>query len=315
MSWDTLIHAYTYSVYRADAISPNLAQKLAEDLKSLVTERVLPQDIILKTVVLGQGALWKHRMFRNAPVNGHKKGPPPAQSAMIESTIVGHLLLMHRTLLEVGIAQIAEGTPEDAGEFDLAQRITAAFRRTLPALRIANKWLRANLRYITQASQPAGDTETGSSKSRGRERRRNGDRRSGSVSLTLSFPGLQEFWRTYAQFSTALMRAFPLDKLPKLATALEEDVEMAGFLPLKKFVPNEVVGVGAATSNKEGGKGVPNGTSAPAYQTLLPDQVHPNEEQLMRIEDLLADAHAFAKDEVRDRYMRFWIAYSLTWLL
>ncbi|KAI0693694.1 hypothetical protein C8T65DRAFT_720824 [Cerioporus squamosus] len=255
----------------ADAISPNLAQKLADDFKSLVTERVLPLDIILKTIVLAQGALWKHRMFRTAPANGHKKGPHPAVSTAIENSIVGHLLLMHRVLLEVGIAQIAEGAPEDNGEADLAQRITAAFRRTLPALRIASKWLRANLRYLTQSSQVAGEPDT-TAKAKGRDRRRGGERRSSSMSLTLS--------------------------LPKLATALEEDVEMAGFLPLKKFVPNEVVSVSAATPNKDGVKGVPNGASTPAYQTLLPDQVHPNEEQLMRIDDLLGDAEALARDEL-----------------
>ncbi|RDX41864.1 hypothetical protein OH76DRAFT_1489122 [Lentinus brumalis] len=276
----------------ADAISPNLASKLADEFKSLVTERVLPLDIILKTVVLAQGALWKHRMFRTAPTNGHKKGLPPAVSTAVENSIVGHLLLMHRVLLEVGIAQIAEGAPEDNGEADLAQRITAAFRRTLPALRIASKWLRANLRYLTQSSQLVGEVETNSVKAKGRDRRRGGERRSSSMSLTLSIPSLSEFWRTYAQFSTALIRAFPVDKLPKLATALEEDVEMAGFLPLKKFVPNEVVGVAAGTPNKEGLK------PAPAYQTLLPDQVHPNEEQLMRIDDLLRDAEALAIDEL-----------------
>ena len=231
-------------------------------------------------------------MFRTSSTNGHKKGQSVASSAAVESTIASHLLAMHRMLLEVGIVQIAEAPPEDAGEHDLAQHITAAFRRTLPALRMASKWIRANLRYITQSGQQDGNAI----KAKGRDRRRGGERRSSSMSLMTPIPGLAEFWYTYAQFSTALLRAFPPEKLPALATTLEEDVEMAGFLPLKKFVPIEVVGVAPV---KEGTKNARSG-HAIVMQTLLPpEQVHPNEEQLMRIADLLADAQALANDEVR----------------
>ena len=252
-------------------------------------------DIILKAVVISQGALWKHRMFRAAPSNGHKKGPSSATWSAIESSIATHLLMMHRVLLEVGIVQIAEVPPEDAVEHDLAQSITAAFRRTLPALRIASKWLRANLRHVNQPTQP--DSESNSSRSKGRDRRRGGDRRAASISTSLTFPGLPEFWRAYAQFSTALHRAFPPDKLPKLVTTLEEDVEMAGFSPLKKFVPGEVVG---ATLNKEGPKDAHIGCVNGVPQVVPPEQVHPNEEQLMRIADLLVDAQAIVRDEVCD---------------
>ena len=259
-----------------------------------MTDRVLPLDIILKTIVLAQGALWKHRMFRTTSANGHKKGPSPALSAAVENSIASHLLLMHRMLLEVGIMQMNEAPPEDVGEHDLAQRITAAFRRTLPALRIASKWIRANLRYVSQVGQQsANGAAEPESKSKGRDRRRGGDRRSSSISLGISIPGLPEFWRTYAQFSSALLQAFPTDRLPKLVTILEEDVEMAGFLPLKKFVPTEVVG--ADIPSKENAKGV---GSVPASRVLPVEQVHPNEEQLMRIADLLEDAQAVANDEV-----------------
>ncbi|TBU22433.1 hypothetical protein BD311DRAFT_676088 [Dichomitus squalens] len=285
----------------AEALSPNLSNKLAEDFRSLVSERILPLDIVLKTTVLAQGALWKHRMFRSAPTNGHRKGSSLSTTSVVESSIAGHLLMMHRILLEVGVVQIAEAPPEDAGEHDLAQRITAAFRRTLPALRIASKWLRANMRYVGQPA-PSGangvEAETSSSKLKGRDRRRGNDWRSPSVSLSLTIPGLSEFWRAYAQFSTALHKAFPTEKLPKLVTTLEEDVEMAGFSPLKRFVPGEVVSaVGAAGASKDGAKDVRSGSANRAAQPILPEQVHPNEEQLMRIADLLVDAQAIVKDE------------------
>lgn len=273
----------------AEAISPDLPQKLSEDFKSLISDRVLPLDIILKVIVLSEGALWKHRMFRTSAVNGAKKGQSVASSAAVESSIASHLLLMHRVLLEVGIVQIAEAPPEDAGEHDLAQRITAAFRRTLPALRMAGKWVRVNIRYVANSTQ-----DGGAAKAKGRDRRRNSDKRSSSMSLTTPIPGLTEFWRAYAQFSTALLRAFPPQELPTLTTTLEEDVEMAGFLPLKTFVPSEVVGAG---TSKAGSKEARN--DAAGGQTVPPEQVHPNVEQLMRIADILADAQALAKHEVR----------------
>ena len=53
--------------------------------------------------------------------------------------------------MQIGEKELAE-KPEDSIQDnlsrDLAQRITAIFRRTLPALRIASKWLRSNISYI-----------------------------------------------------------------------------------------------------------------------------------------------------------------------
>ncbi|KAI0672500.1 hypothetical protein C8Q78DRAFT_755992 [Trametes maxima] len=298
-----VLHAlWRLPMEEAEAIAPKLSQKIADDFKALVSERVLPLDIILKAVVLAQGALCKHRMFRGSSSNGHKKSIPAAASAAVESSIAAHLLAMHRVLLEVGIVQVAEAPPEDAGEHDLAQHITAEFRRTLPALRIASKWVRANIRYLAQARQQASgngvpaDSDVGSSKPKGRDRRRGHDGRSNSAPPALSIPGLPGFWQVYAQFSTSLWRTFPQDKLPKVATTLEEDIELAGFLPLKKFIPSEVVDAAAAA--RENAKESRNGASNSPFQVVQPEQVHPNEEQLMRIADLLADAQALARDEI-----------------
>ncbi|KAI0640404.1 hypothetical protein C8Q79DRAFT_1004246 [Trametes meyenii] len=297
-----VLHAlWRLPMEEAETIAPNLSQKIADDFKGLVLERVLPLEIILKAVVLAQGALCKHRMFRNSTSNGHRKSVPAKASAAVESSIAAHLLAMHRVLLEVGVVQIAEAPPEDAGEHDLAQRITAEFRRTLPALRIASKWLRANIRYLAQAWQQANgngvptDVDVGSSKPKGRDRRRH-DGRSTSAPPALAIPGLTKFWQVYAQFSTNLWRAFPQDKLPKVATTLEEDIELSGFLPLKKFIPSEVID--AAATAREHAKENRNGAPNSPFQVVQPEQVHPNEEQLMRIADLLADAQALARDEI-----------------
>ncbi|KAL7284547.1 hypothetical protein ACG7TL_001839 [Trametes sanguinea] len=296
-----VLHAlWRISPEEAQTIAPQLAKKVADDFKALVSERVLPSDIITNTIILAQGALWKHRMFRNSSSNGHRKSGPAGASAAIESSIAGHLLAMQRVLLEVGIVQIAEAPAEDTAEHDLAQRITAEFRRTLPALRIAGKWLRANLRYLAQAWQQLVASEEGEmtpSKQNSRDRRRGGDRRASGGPPAMIVPGLRQFWRTYAHFSTVLWRAFPQERLPKITTTLEEDVEMAGFLPLKKFVPNDVVSVVGAS--KDAAKDVSNGAAHNGgFQVVQPEQVHPNEEQLMRISDLLADALALARDDI-----------------
>ncbi|KAI0634007.1 hypothetical protein C8Q77DRAFT_1055468 [Trametes polyzona] len=285
----------------AESIAPNLPQKIADEFRALVSDRVLPHDIILTVIVLAQGALWKHRMFRNSGAGAHKRSMSATAAAAVEGSIATHLLAMHRVLLEVGVVQIAEAPPEDAAENDLAQRITAEFRRTLPALRIASKWVRANLRYLAQvwqqlvAADAAADATT-ASKTKGRDRRREGDRRSSGAPLAIPvMPSLADFWQSYARFATALWRVFPQQKLPKLATSLDEDVEMAGFLPLKKFVPSEVVS--ASTSPKDTPSD-DHGVAASRSKLLPPEQVHPNEEQLMRISDLLADAQALARDEI-----------------
>ncbi|CDO71518.1 hypothetical protein BN946_scf184910.g17 [Trametes cinnabarina] len=284
----------------AHTIAPNLAQKVAEDFKSLVSDRVLPSDIISNVVVLAQGALWKHRMFRNPSSNGHRRNMHAGAATAIESAIAGHLLAVHRVLLEVGIVQIAEAPTEDTAEHDLAQRITAEFRRTLPALRTGSKWLRANLRYLSQAWQQLVASEEGEgppAKPKSRDRRRGSDRRSSGGSGTAVAPGLREFWRTYAHFSTVLRRAFPQDRLPKTTTTLEEDVEMAGFQPLKRFVLSEVVSVVGVAKDapKEGSN---NGAAHNGFRMVQPEQVHPNEEQLMRIADLLSDAVSLARDDI-----------------
>ena len=59
----------------------NLAQKIADDVKGLVSERVLPFDIILKTIVLAQGALWKHRVFRGGSSHSHRRSMPAGAAA------------------------------------------------------------------------------------------------------------------------------------------------------------------------------------------------------------------------------------------
>ena len=241
---------------------------------ALVSERVLPIDLIMRVIIVAEGALWKHRTFRSssAGANGRSR-IAGSQLLVTESQIATHVMALHRTLLAVGIQELKEAPQED----DLAQRITATFRRTLPALRIASKWLRANLPYVLQSHDPSIRLENEQS-----------SQRNVHVSRPEShffIEGLAQFWAAYAEFSNALLSNFPVEKLPPFDATLEEDVEVAAFLPLKRAISDQRI-----SSNDD--RRAASSAQEPMSVNSSRTQAHPNEEQLMRIADLLADAQA-----------------------
>lgn len=80
---------------------------------------------------------------------------------------------------------------------------------------------------------------------------------------------VERFAETYSDLLRHMGVLFPLEQLPKLYDPLEEDHDMKGFSPLKRGMMD---------------KGESDG---PAGDARL--EVHPNEEQLMRISDILLD--------------------------
>lgn len=287
-----------------------LAEKVAVEYEKLVTELVIPADIISKVIILSQGALWKHRMIRQPSERVKLRSP-----LQVETRIVSHLLALHRALLGIAAVEVKEKPEEDAPKGDLAQRITAKFRRMLPALRMSGKWVRGNLRYLSQARRPGepppsapapppqsqsteaatGGESVRSPKGKGRDggrREAKPPRPPHSVEIYL----LPSFWKAYVGFVNALTETFPVDDLPKLVAPLEEDVDVLGFLPLKKFMMGDVKSVGASRpeSPKENG----NGKGKKGAANVARDQVHPNVEQLMRIWDMHGDAKAVSEDDV-----------------
>jgi protein SMG7 len=246
-----------------------------QDFRELVAERHLPIDMISNVVVLAQSALWKHRMIRDSP-SKHRQDPPtstPESSIVTEWRMLHHLLDIHSALMETGKDQLKDLPSLDAVDNDLAQRITAVFRRTLPALRIASKWLRANVGYVM------GDLEFKAYQDKEKLRSVTVEKKSTKKFSAHSVHTIR-FWQGYAQFVTMLSQAFPPSKLPALTTPLEEDVDLRGFLPMKKLI------MGTATSTPDVATGG------------LKESPHPNEEQLMRISDLLSDASALLSAEV-----------------
>ncbi|KAL0945768.1 hypothetical protein HGRIS_012057 [Hohenbuehelia grisea] len=280
-----VLHAlWRLNIHKMDTLAPGQARMVADEFRTLVSDRILSPEVISRLVVLSEGALWKHRMLRDSNVSSKKpdtasqasSASSSSSNTAMEARIFTHLLSVHQVLLEVGLIESAEPPPTDAAEGDLAQHITAVFRRTLPALRIAGKWLRANFPYVisrytsssgttsaVHADQTAGDAESAQ------------DDATSNVAVSV-----RRFFEIYARFASALSRAFPPEKLPALKTFFEEDVEMRGFLPLHRLIGELPVATAALATESASGE----------IQKPVEEQVHPNVEQLMRIGDLLNDA-------------------------
>jgi len=259
----------TYIFSRMRSLSPKHNEKVAQDFYFLLSDRHLSIDMILNTVVLAQGALWKHRMIRDPTQHRSRSDSTPDSSVLIEWSILDHFLDLYRILLDVGKKELAD-PPE---ETDLAQKISATFRRTLPALRIASKWLRANFKYLGQDQEFVAFQAKEKSKN-STVSKRDPNKMSGYSIKTI------RFWKSYASFALALSQAFPMQKLPPFEAPLEEDIEMRGFLPLRNLI----------------------GERRKIGDTMLilsaREQVHPNVEQLMRISDLLDDVKSLLNVEV-----------------
>ncbi|KAG6919120.1 hypothetical protein DXG01_008927 [Tephrocybe rancida] len=267
-------------IKKMESLSRRHSKIVLDAFITLLSQRYLPTDMISNAVVLSQGALWKHRMIRTPSTTNQNRRPelpppPEGTSIIIEWHILEHLLDLHRGLLEVGLEELQVPPPKDAPGDDLAQRITATFRRSLPALRIASKWLRANFKYVNQDHEFDAFQET--KRTEGTNVVQNPNFKVARTSVRT-----QRFWQAYASFVSQLSRTFELHKLPPLTAPLDEDIDMRGFLPLKNMMGGESAGMDGASAS---------GTSLPTQD------VHPNDLQLMRIADLIHDAKEVAKLE------------------
>jgi hypothetical protein len=83
---------------------------------------------------------------------------------------------------------------------------------------------------------------------------------------------LAQFWPAYGEMLTLLARVFPADQLQGINVKLEEEIELSGFSPMK----------GSLDTNN----------------TVPAGQVHPNDEYLLRISDILTDAALIADADV-----------------
>lgn len=246
-----------------DTVAPGLNDRLLVTFRSLIAERHLPLNNVIETVIMAQGALWKHRMLRDPGEESR------TSASVIESRIARHTLGTYITLMDVGLHQIQIGSKELGVQDsdDLAQKITAPFRRMLPALRLASKWLRANLKYVLQAQSRADEARQGS----------------------IFIDNLESFWETYARFMLEISRVFLTAKLPSTPKPLREDNELRGFLPFTKFLAS-------SDSSDVSDRLEPRGA-------ITQSDEHPNEDHLMRIAGLVEDACAIASTKVRNHVL------------
>lgn len=239
------------------------SERVIAELKSMVSDRILPPEIITKTVVLALGALWVHRMFPN-PLHRELR-----RRTLVESLIIVHILEIFRALIDISIRQLtdADGSPRDSS-LDLAQFISAVMRRMLPSLRICAKWLTVNLDTVCGPSAPSAIEVQGT---------------------------IAKLWDAYSGFSSLLLRVFSpndLRKLRPMRAPLDEDVDLSGFAPLKNAMLEHI-------HNPASG------------EILASNDVHPNDEQLMRVRDFIADAKTIAADEVKTNGVATTVAHLI----
>ncbi|KAK7444496.1 hypothetical protein VKT23_015177 [Stygiomarasmius scandens] len=284
-----LLHAlWKLAREKNDENTIQLAHEIFRDFHVLASQRHLPEDFIVNVVVAAQGALWTQRMLRQSPSHrkarssGNNSAIPSTSdilpSPVIESRIFTHLLSLYHALLAVGIDALRDPPPisMDAGKGEdgaLAQRIAVELKRTLPALRIASKWLRANFKYVMSDPEAAGNDPDSDDNDDGKEKSKS------KVSISSASTCTIDFWEQYAEFLRALSRIFPLDHLPTSIFPLKEDTELRGWSPLKDMLEERF---DSSDTTEDVTEDVPHGES----------EVHPNVVQLMRIKDLLDDGKA-----------------------
>ncbi|KAJ6603347.1 hypothetical protein DFH09DRAFT_898944 [Mycena vulgaris] len=308
------------------ALSAHTARAFAR----LVAARALPEELIVRIGVLAQGAVWAGRMLAPAPApSAPTPAPVPAAPSTLTPVIqakrdlqaaqLAHLLALHTALLGVGVEELGGVDVHAHARGELAERISAEFRRTLPALRVGSKWVLGNWGWV-RAAGVADEQRNG--QGQGQER---GGEDADAEEWTELRAQLGRFWATYAEFLRRLSRTFPIALLPALAIPaspgqgagekdgedaeveleleLEEDVDMRGWLPLRGLMggPCPLPATSASSSDDDGEANTRAEVATPKTtrrRTVgLREEVHPNVEQLMRIADLLRDGRQIVELE------------------
>ena len=289
--------------------------------RTVIAERLLVSDAVIKVVTTSLAALWDSRMSRSTlsrSKNGSTMAPQASSTSVqdaaapttkhnLEPQILLHVVSVLKILLARSTIETIElldsnesqrGGADQGTRVPAAQNISAVLRRALPAIRVLTKWLVSQLDYVSRVHARVEASE------RRRHRVSNGDEaqhvsslESSATSRDSSDPtrvsleefrtGLDSLWLAYADFANILKVAFPQGELPldllDEGVWLEEDVELLGFVPLRRGM--------------KGTAGEANVVSAREIRRVGRD-VHPNDEQLMRVADVLRDAVDLAESHV-----------------
>lgn len=249
----------------------NVRPKTLRQLEVLLRDRQLPSETIAKITATSVALQWHARStasLSNTVLDEAGQGSKGKRGPEFEVAALLTALSVFETLFKVATAEMQEVLASAAyaekkvlaesaiiidqdDELALHQHISAVLRRVLPSLRIISKWMKIHLEYVSRIAPASGDL----------------------------LPAGLSFWRSYVLLVASVSQVFPIEQLPSLSGALEEDVDMKGFLPLS---------LGATTTATLG-------------MQVNDDQhhdVHPNEEQLMRISDLQVDARLMSQTSV-----------------
>ncbi|GAK68270.1 uncharacterized protein PAN0_059d6511 [Moesziomyces antarcticus] len=247
--------------------------------------------------------------------SSRKRAPSPETGRCVEFQVTAHVLGVFRELCAVDTTETrkaleaskaaAAALGDDGAEASPIRNLTAVVRRTLPAMRIVTKWTKTHLEYMQriekrarEAVQQFGDADQEVVRS-GMEVRPDSEQPNAHHTAYVdTLEAMDRCWSQYVDMINSLRYAFPFDALPNIgkvgavgaaALCLEEDSDMRGFAPTRKATQSTIpggttisVGMGEACANME---------------AVRPSQVHPNEEQLMRIADLMIDAKVIAESD------------------
>ena len=238
----------------------NLVADHAAHLGRLLADRAVPAEVIVKTIVMAITCHWDIRL-REAPESDD-------QDSDHEGAALWYLFNIAGVMLDVADQEVKDGLGPDrlAGMNDetVVDEVMSGEDDSLTAL---YPYITAVLRRLLPALRIFSKWLKANA----------------SLLSENSIAQQEEFWTTYASFCRHLEALFPLAQLPELSDALEEDFDMRGFSPLKRGMMEPRRGT---ESNEQGlrDSGVGHTVS----------DVHPNEEQLMRISDLLCDGKLIA---------------------
>ncbi|PWN23271.1 hypothetical protein BCV69DRAFT_113965 [Microstroma glucosiphilum] len=286
-----------------------LSAQFHQTFQAAVADRILPTDVIVRIFVTSVAASWTARLWRKSDSNGSQKVEASetgagnlredAQSLAlnVELQLLDHVLSTAQALFDIATTQSrialenaslppsgtgSKGAARD-GQSPATKNLTPVMRRVLPATRIASKWIKSHLDYIDRSQQTCiSKAAEGFASVKGSSN--NAEAVACAAAELSLIQRVEDFWASFVIFTNTLRYAFPFDALPSLGTvrptgaaplSLEEDTDLRGFIPTRR---------GMLTQDDK--------PINPADRAL-----HPNEEQLMRIADLLVDAKVIAESE------------------
>lgn len=229
----------------------------------LIKDRLLPSADIVKTVVLALAADWNTMMDQIPPSTSGKTRNDPHYYLV-------YCLAISQTVCQTALEEVQSCLTPQVLDALANEKSVPVLARTSPVTNAGESEIDINLSFnITAALRRILPVLRIISKwLKGNVVRLvRAEQDGGKVAEEVEI-----FASTYMDLLRHMEALFPLEQLPKLYDPLEEDYDMKGFSPVKR-------GMMESTEDKDA-------SGAAARHSA---DVHPNEEQLMRISDFLLD--------------------------